>query len=324
MNLPFRIFESHLRLEHDLLGDQNLVWPGSPTNFFAFNPRLTVCHEAEDEDWYFDGNPSSMEEIQTLMDPPQQPSISASGTIRTASDIWSVGSSVSTALTSVVLKSITDEDLPNCSLMTPGTQIFVSSLHRQILFSLANNFAGLGAFPIGDLMLFSQRDSDEKLYQLVRSARGYTSRAIIQNIFKAAIELGDARIVDLLVRENPADIRVNKQFLLVGGIRYTPIERATALRHESVVKSLLSHGADVNRTQNHVNNGDFLHGALDYTVHSILKGRVVCDLDFPLFQILLEAGGDLSQYQMLSLIRHGEGQAVELIVYKYAHKNAAI
>lgn len=247
-------------------------------------------------------------------------------TTQDASDIGRIGSSVSAALKLVMPKLIADEQiLPSSRFLASNDQIFKSPLHRQILFSVANNFAGLSTFPIGDIMLILQRETTEKLYQMVRSARGPASRAIIQNIFKAAIESGDARIVDLLVRENKIDIRVNEQFLVAGGHRYTPIERATALRHEAVVRNLVHHGADVNKTDacKLRRDGEQLDGALDHAVCSIRDDKMCLDIHPRLCLMLLEAGGNISSAPMMILIREEQGDLVELIMSKKAHEKAA-
>ena len=143
-----------------------------------------------------------------------------------------------------------------------------------------------------------------------------------QNIFKGAIEAGDARIVELLLSEKFADIDVNQQVCLIEGRRYTPIERASILRHKDVIESLLRHHADVNRTHP---DDQYLYGALDYavpigTVEYLGPTRV----DHHIFRILLEAGGDLSLYPMQRLIKHeGDRGLVLLFISANAHRNVA-
>ena len=148
----------------------------------------------------------------------------------------------------------------------------------------------------------------------------------IQNCFEAAIEAGDAIIVDLLIRENPKDIQLNEQFLVAGGVRYTPIERATALRHEHVVRNLIHHGADVTRTDLHkVDEAGSLLGALDHAVCSLRDGTMYLDIHPQLCLMLLEAGGDLSAVHMTTLLSKGQGEQRELaerIMLKNSHKKA--
>ena len=317
MNLPFGELESLLRLQNNFPDYQSLVWPNPAPSPASFYPRQITYDDTESEDWYDGGKLLSIEEVESLM---QQPSMNAIAT-QNALDIGRISSSVSTALKSVVPKLIADEKLlPSSRFLASNDPVFKSPLHRQILFSVANNFAGLSAFPVGDIMLVLQRETTEKLYQMVRSARGPASRAIIQNIFKAAIEIGDARIVDLLVRENTTDIQLNEQFLVAGGVRYTPIERATALGHEAVVRNLIRHGADVNKTGH---RESVLHGALDHAVCTIRDGKMESDIHRQLCLMLLEAGGDLSWRAMEVLIEAEQGEFVELIFSKMAQEKAA-
>lgn len=312
MDLPFGELESLLRLGNNFSDNRSLGLPGLSPTSPSSSPRQIIYDDIENEDWYLSGDFSSVEEVESLM---QQPSMDAVSTTQVVSDIGRYGSSVLAALKSVVPELIADEKtLPSSRLLASNDQVFRSSLHRQILFSVSNNFAGLGTFPIGDIMHVLQTETTEKLYQMVRSAPGSASRAIIQNIFKAAIEAGDAMIVDLLVRENTADIRINEQLLVVGDVRYTPIERATALRHEHVVRNLVHHGADVKMTNPHKHyNMNQLYGALDHAVCSWRDGRMYLDIHPQLSLMLLEAGGDLSNTPMTTLLEVGQGEQGELV-----------
>ena len=133
-------------------------------------------------------------------------------------------------------------------------------------------------------------------------------------------------IVDLLIRENPKDIQLNEQFLEVGGVRYTPIERATALRQEHVVRNLIHHGADVMRTDPHkVDEVGSLLGALDHAVCNLREGTMYLDIHPQLCLMLLEAGGDLSAVHMTTLLSNGQGEQRELaerIMLTNSHKEA--
>ena len=270
-------------------------------------------HGIKREKLYLNSYQGSIEDSETLE---QQPFV-------TTSDNCALVDSVLTALKSVVPKSIAEDDIPGSSVTPPNPQIFTSSLHRQILFSVANNFAGIDAFPVKDIFRFLEKETIEEFCQLARSCDpGYllqAPRAIIQNIFLGAIEVGDATIVDMLLRQSPKIIDVHSQFRFVKGNKCTPMERASMLRHQEVVKSLLNHEVAVNRAA--TDHPQFLRGTLDYAVgfhHDEAKPRV----DTQLFRILLEAGGELSYPGTLSLIRSGEGELVFLFMYVTGGRHA--
>ena len=279
MDLPFQTLEEHRRL-----------W-------------------IQREDLNFNSNQGSIEEFKTLE---QQPSGEANSANVTASDTWTLVYSVSTALKSVVPNSITEDNTLKSSETPSKAQISTSSLHRQILFSVANNFAGMDAFPVKDIFQVLEKDKIKEYCQLVHSCvPSFSSRATIRNMFRRAIEAGDATIVDMLLRESPTNIDVNSQLCFAKGNKYTPMERASMLRYRDVVMSLLNHGAAVNRTC--TDYPQLLRGALDYVV------GYHCDeaesrVDNQLFRTLLEAGGELSHPTLLCLIRNGEGKLAALFM----------
>ena len=224
---------------------------------------------------------------------------------------WTPDTSVLSALESVVPQPVVDESLHGFPLTLLDIRVFTSPLHRQILCSMANNFAGLDGLPIQDIIHFLQKESNEKLYRTVRSAQGYTARAIIQSIFKAAVEVGDAGVVDILVRENPADIKINERSCIVDGTKYTPIEKAIQLQHEELVEIFLSHGVEVN-------------GALDLAAkvsprESWANEAIPCH--HRIFRKLLEKGGQLGESTLIDLVIKN-GELAVLIISAQARKNA--
>ncbi len=301
-SLPFYRFENGLRLGYNPISLQSpsIVPMGSTA-------------ESRAGDGYHGEDFSSFRDIITLEG---QPGGELTSTRHTLAKVWASGTSVLSALDSVVPKAMVDQSLRRFPF---DIQIFTSPLHRQVLCSVANNFAGLDALPIQNIIPFLQKETNEKLYQMVRSARGYTSRAIIQNIFKAAIESGDARIVDLLIRDNPADIRINEQFCIVDGRKYTPIERATMLRYEELVQVFLNHGADVSKIYTR-----YGAGVLDFAVLESRQNHLHAEIrpQPRVFRILLEAGGDLSNFALTRLMER-ERELALLFMSKRARKNAA-
>ena len=161
---------------------------------------------------------------------------------------------------------------------------------------------------------------------MARSAQTYSSRAIIQRLFEVAIEAGDANIVDVLIRENPRDIKINEQFCSAGYEKLTPIERATYLRHEDVVKCLVEHNADVNRTDPEKfqkRSGGALYHALGGPKLVRDRNQLRFQTHLGVFKCLLDAGGDLSGEPMLSFINNGDLKLVLLLMSVNTRKSAA-
>jgi ankyrin repeat protein len=230
---------------------------------------------------------------------------------------WAIGGPVSDALKSVMPIPMANEGFSDYAVTKSGTQIFSSPLYRQILFSVANNFAGLRAFSISEVIQFLQEETSEKLYQMIRFTPGYSSRAIAQNLFKGAIEVGDAKIVDLLLTEKVAGIDPNEQVCIVEGEKFTPIERASDLRHKNVIRVLLDHDADVNKRLEHHSGAE---GPLELALgrYDVLKDTRI---DPEIFQMLLKAGSDIGYIHINSLIKRKEGELFSMLMSFLAQKS---
>ena len=221
-----------------------------------------------------------------------------------------------TALKSVLPKSMIEEGLSCPSVDLASTRESVIPHYRQILFSLANNCAGLENADMKKVLGFLRKTASQGLIQLLRSDPRYSSRAIAQSIFKGAIELGDASLIDLLLNEKSLGIDVNRLWCRIEGNRYTPIERASQLRHEEVIKVLLSHKSDVNRTcpQQH------FEGALDCAIGPYIPYSRV---NSQIFRKLLNAGGDVPEETMKNLTQLRESEFVLMLMSANALNNAA-
>ena len=210
------------------------------------------------------------------------------------------------------------DDYLDFSLMNPDTRFFASPLHRNILFSVANNFAGIDSYPKEQVILFLQRETSEVLYRMIRSApHYYATQAIALNIFRAAIEVGDARIVDFLLKESLPGLGVNGFICSYHETKYTPVERAAGLLHTNVVKTLLDHGADINLS--HPNNRSFAcKGAFDFAARGMGSGyrnEKIAELDPELFALLVNAGGQLDSNMLKNLIKHdSKGDFTRLLI----------
>ena len=324
LDLPFQYFENHLQTDFHRQSHQNIAWPNFLVSSPIVDPRLTLCG-AEADDPYLIGKLGTNAELEVFS---QQQSYEASSTVHATSDIWIPDSSMFTALKSVVPKSIADEGFPNSSVRSTTTLTFASPLYRQVLFSVANNFAGLDRSLTKDLIRLLTKKTYGNLYHMVRSAQSYSSRAIIQRLFEVAIEAGNANIVDVLIREHPRDIKINEQFCSVEGKKYTPIERATCLRHEDLVICLIEHNADLNRTHpenlvDYSGGGGALGHAVGYVNYDHDGKQTRVETHPKIFRCLLDAGGDLSARGMQALIYRGEIELIFLLMSVNTRRNVA-
>ena len=223
-----------------------------------------------------------------------------------------------TALKSVLPQSVARKHSPRPFFDLPNTRDLATPQLRQVLFSLANNFAGLDGADMGKISRFLRNETSQRLFQLICSDSKCSSRAIAQSIFKGAIEIGDAWLGDLLLSRKSLGIEVNLLWCYIEGMKYSPIERASELRHKEMIRILLKHGADVNRTY----QADFLcNGALDYAVGSSPEAKAGVDPE--IFEMLLDAGGDMSPDPLKLLISRREGECASLLMSANAHKNVA-
>jgi len=241
----------------------------------------------------------------------QESSTTSSSLGGVSSDLLISDTSAFAGLRHVMPVSMSEPNSLYSSFLLPNTQI-ITSLHHQVLFSVANSFAGLDASNIGDVICFLQKETNEELYLLIGQAPGYSARAMAQNAFKGAIEAGDAEMVDFLLTQNLGGIDINNQFCRARGLKFTPIERASYLRHKSVVEILLKHHADVNRTYPDCRRPQGAQGALECAC--ILEGAIDPRMDPDLFRMLVEAGADLGEPSMRLLIASGEGELVLLVM----------
>ena len=227
---------------------------------------------------------------------------------------WIADGSIEKALQLVVPGGPSAEDDFDFSLINPGT-FFASPLHRNILFSVANNFAGIGSFPKEQVISFLQRETSEVLYRMIRSApHYYATQAIALNLFRAAIEVGNDIIVDFLLKEDLPGITVNGFICSDRDEKYTPVERAAGLQHTNLVKVLLEHGADINLSFSRSGS----HGAFDCAV---MTTRLF-ELDPELFKVLVYAGARIDVDTLDKLCQHdSKGDFTRLLISVQAAEN---
>lgn len=133
------------------------------------------------------------------------------------------------------------------SALITDDQAFETKFARVLLFSVLNGFAGLDDIPMENILRFLNRILVNKLLlDVLEQSPRYLSRTLADNIFRSAIEATDAKVVNLLLSRTLVD--VNETVCFHYTFRYTPIERASALRSPNLMKSLIEAGADVNKS----------------------------------------------------------------------------
>ena len=165
----------------------------------------------------------------------------------------------------------------------------VPRLWRLLLFAITNNFAGLDRLPTVEVVEYLKRQANTRLLQHVLSIPGPGSEAFAENLFSAAIELEDARTVEVLLQKrlNPNDL-----ICTVDGENFTPIERSSNLRNIEITRLLLRTKADVNKTFKE-RSGD--HGAICCAIGRWSRGRTVqSHLPLELVRMLLDAGSKVT------------------------------
>ena len=309
--LPFGAIEELLRIGNTQSVRAICASPNRLGDPQCIDPNLTI----HDTLGIIDQSHDSIIEASEMQEPDK--SVDMGTMVDTTSELRTSKILDLTALKSVLPKSMIEEGLSCPSVDLASTREPATPQYRHILFSLANNGAGLEEADMGKVLGFLQKPASQGLIQLLRSDSRYSSRAVAQTIFKGAIELGDASLIDLLLNEKSLGIDVNRLWCRVEGNRYTPIERASWLRHEEVIKVLVEHNSDVNRTCPHQQE---FEGALDcaigtFTPYTRVNSQIV--------RKLLDAGGDVSEYTLIRLIRSGQGEIVGILMSANALKNVA-
>ncbi|KAL1851983.1 hypothetical protein Daus18300_012406 [Diaporthe australafricana] len=240
-----------------------------------------------------------------------------------ARDVWGTKTQIEQALQAVAPSDLVDSGSLQLSPIISDQRLLTAPLHRNILFSVANNFSGLNALPKESVIDFLQRETSHELYTMIKSCQEYyTSQAVALNLFRAAIEVGNAIAVDFFLRESWPGIEVNSFICSYRGIRCTPVERASALLHKDVVKVLLGHGADVTKYDREQQWPSTTRGALNSAANGMEDSwgstRLV-GMDPELFEMLVEAGGKL-QRGYFRVVVHSElsGWFVCLVLKKHA------
>lgn len=130
-----------------------------------------------------------------------------------------------------------------------GDQAFEANFVRALIYSVLNGLAGLEHLPMANILTFLHRFVVNKLLlDTFQQLPRYVSRPLADIIFRAAIEATDTKVVRHLLEYHLVD--VNEAVCIHNTEKYTPIERAAALRCPELIKSLIHAGANINKFHN--------------------------------------------------------------------------
>lgn len=219
-------------------------------------------------------------------------------------------------LQSLVLVNAADGDFRGPLAISDEAGVFTVQFVQLFLFSVVNNFAGLGGMPSKVILKFINQHEPLRSRILRHVSAGVStiySRALVEKLFKAAIEAGESRTVhELLVTGivRSDDIVFFDSSPREGYRRLTPVEKASRLRHLDIVGLLLRFNSDVNKTYGETGS---LHelGALECAIGLWGEHRPI---DINLVELLLSNGATVSGKLMGTAIRWGDTAVVEKLL----------
>lgn len=140
------------------------------------------------------------------------------------------------------------------------------------------------------------------------------AKSLAGNLFRCAVEAGDAEAVDGLLRDDHADIHVNDMIFLHQGSRYTSVERSARLKEVAVTRVLVRHGADVTKRFPPYSTSRIMGGALYWAIMPLEREI----LNPELLDILLNAGSAADSSMLKRLCDLNDLNSVESILSSQA------
>ncbi|KAK8139458.1 Clr5 domain-containing protein [Apiospora sp. TS-2023a] len=210
-----------------------------------------------------------------------------------------------------------ERDIPissNLPLMDRHGRLFASPLHRGLLFSITNNFAGISNMSVEETvecMKFLKREATHKFFLTLASAADlYGVQAFTIQMFRMAVQAGDHETVTSILHQNPPCIDIDDSFVLtapINGIcKMKPIELAARLAYPDVVRTLISFGAKVE----HLNIWDGNH----HLNQQWYPAEII--------EMLHGAGMEISEYHVSSIIlRCYEGSFKQRVILNHIALN---
>ncbi|KAH8678396.1 ankyrin repeat-containing domain protein [Xylariales sp. PMI_506] len=125
-------------------------------------------------------------------------------------------------------------------------QSFETNFMRLLVFSMLNGFAGLHDIPMDSILKFLGRKTVRSVFlRILEESPRHTSRTLSDNLFRAAVEAKDTKVVKMLLSRGI--VNVNETLCFFGNNKYSAVARAARLGALDMVQVMLAAGADVNR-----------------------------------------------------------------------------
>lgn len=134
---------------------------------------------------------------------------------------------------------------PKNNMLITDDQIFETNFIRVLIFSMLNGFAGLDDIPMVNILRFLHRLVISSIFlRILLESPRHISRTLSDNIFRAAIEAKDVKVVSILLDCKLVDVNG----ITCGQIHpCTALQRAASLGALDLVRALVASGADVNK-----------------------------------------------------------------------------
>ena len=190
--------------------------------------------------------------------------------------------------------------------------LFNSAYARILLFCVANNFSGIYDFRPHDIWAYLKRWPAESLLHYIQSVREPLSNSFTENVFRCALEAGDAGAIEQLLGDDLIEIDVNNQILHYHGRRFTALERAALRQDVAMSRILLHYGADVNKTYDTGVSG--LYGPLGCAIRPMVNRKSEAKVNQDLLKILLLAGARIYRRTIELLIHEKRFELLEMLL----------
>ncbi|KAI0015821.1 hypothetical protein F4780DRAFT_40621 [Xylariomycetidae sp. FL0641] len=210
---------------------------------------------------------------------------------------------------------------------TPGFQTIERNtifgpVVKKLLYSIINNFAGLRNIPPSAILNLVRVEPQiqTQLYKLLSESPSSIAKPLADNLFRAAIESGDAQAVGVIMsitRDKPEiSIDPNNLACNFNGRDYTPIELAAKFGNIDIVRALLKAEADPNKSYMESELGSAHCGALEL---AIVESDKFEQVNMELVKLLLTYGAVVRLALVERIVRRGHANRdlFELMMDKF-------